>query len=257
MKVYTYGDRGKPVMVMLPGSFCPARALEYLYDRLQGEFHILVAEYSGHYEGSTFTTRKREARKLVRYLQREKITAVDLIYGQSMGAEIGIELMHQLIEGGIPVGHTFFDGAPCIHLSRPYRALMNLKFGELIRLMRDRSTEEVMRWRFLKVITNGDTESLRPMIEVFIEVAPFLTKESIRAETQCCYTFDFPHFSDEDQKKLFFFYAREEKAYKICYKALRRAYPHAVFRVISGYGHMTYSMRHTDEYVQLIREICV
>lgn len=57
--------------------------------------------------------------------------------------------------------------------------------------------------------------------------------------------------------KMFFFYAKEEKAYKICYKGLVQAYPNAVFKVVSGYGHMTYSVRHTNEYVQLLRDACV
>ena len=58
-----------------------------------------------------------------------------------------------------------------------------------------------------------------------------------------------------DQKKMFFFYAKEEKAYKICYKGLVQAYPSAKYKVVNGYGHMTYSIRHTDEYVQMLRDV--
>ena len=257
MKFYTYGDKCNPLIVMLPGSFCPAKVLQYLYSKLQLDFYVCVPEYNGHYAGSTFTSRQNEAREVVQYLLKENLTEINMIYGQSMGAEIGIELMHQLLQKGIHVGRAFFDGAPCIRFSKPYKAFMNMKFRKLIHMIRDKSADDVLQWKFLNAFTNGDTESLRPLIEDLIDVAPYLTDESIKAETECCYTFDFPSFCNEDQKKLFFFYAKEEKAYKICYKGLVQAYPNAVFKVVSGYGHMTYSVRHTNEYVQLLRDACV
>ena len=256
MKFYTYGDKGNPLIVMLPGSFCPAKILQYLYSKLQADFYICVAEYNGHYAGSTFTSRQGEAGEIVQYLLKEKITDVKMIYGQSMGAEIGIELIYQLLQKGIHVGSAFFDGAPCIRLSKPYKIFMNLKFRKLIHMMKNKSADDVLQWKLLNAFTNGDTESLRPLIESLIDVAPYLTDESIKAEAECCYTFDFPSFCDEDQKKLLFFYAKEEKAYKICYKGLKHAYPNAEFRVVSGYGHMTYSVRHTEEYVQMLRDTC-
>ena len=256
MKFYTYGNNSNPLIVMLPGSFCPAKVLRYLYSRLQSDFYVCVVEYNGHYAGSTFTSRQGEAREVVQYLLKENLTEINMIYGQSMGAEIGIELMHQLLQKGIHVGRAFFDGAPCIRFSKPYKAFMNMKFRKLIHMIRDKSADDVLQWKFLKAFTNGDTEILRPLIEDLIDVAPYLTDESIKAETECCYTFDFPSFCNEDQKKLFFFYAKEEKAYKICYKGLVQAYPNAVFKVVSGYGHMTYSVRHIDEYVQMLRDVC-
>lgn len=256
MRFYEYGDKNAPLIVMLPGSFCPAKALDYLYDELQRDFYIIVCEYNGHYANSTFTSRQGEASETAQYLMGKNITAVKMIYAQSMGAEIGIELMHQLIEKGAAVESTFFDGAPCIKLPRPYKAFMNLKFRKMVNMLKNKSVEEAMQWKFLNTFTNGDTESLRPLIEGCIDVAPYLTDESIKAENECCYTFDFPPFSGEEQKKLFFFYAREEKAYKTCCKGLRQAYPNARFKVVTGYGHITYSTKHTGEYIQMIRDIC-
>lgn len=256
MKFYTYGDKTNPMIVMLPGSFCPAKALDYLYNELQADFYIVVVEYNGHYENSTFTSRQGEAEEITQYLLKENITLVKMIYGQSMGAEVGIELMHQLTEKGVAVEKTFFDGAPCIKLSKPYKAFMNLKFKKMINMLKNKSVEEVLGWKFLNAFTNGDTESLRPLIEGCINVVPYLTDENIKAENECCYTFDFPSFSDAEQKKMFFFYAKEEKAYKTCYKGLKQAYPNAKFKVVTGYGHITYSTKHTGEYIQMIRTIC-
>ena len=45
---------------------------------------------------------------------------VCLLYGQSIGAEVGIELYRQLLDNGVTVDHCLFDGAPCISLREPF-----------------------------------------------------------------------------------------------------------------------------------------
>lgn len=225
MKFYTYGDSSRPAIIMLSGSFCPAESLAYLYDRLKENYYIVVPEYNGHYAGSkNFTTRHGEAAEIKNYI-RENNLLPELVYGQSMGAEIAIELVSQLHKDNVEVRHAVFDGAPCIKLSGVYK------------------------------FSNGDTESLRPALESAKKISPCVTKESIRNETECCYTFDFPSFPAEFQKDMHFFYAREEKACKSCYKYVKSAYPKANYRIESGYGHLTYSIRNTDEYLAWLSDI--
>jgi pimeloyl-ACP methyl ester carboxylesterase len=246
----------KPVVIMLSGSFCPGESMEYLYDIWKKEFYIIVPEYNGHYQGSTFSTRQNEAKEIVEYVKEQGITRIKMVYGQSMGAEVAIELIHQLLEAGILVDKGFFDGAPCIQLSKAYKTFMYVKFRTLIRMLRDKSIDDVMNMKLVKQLTNGDTESLRPMMEPVMAAAPYLTDESIKNETECCYTFDFPTFEETFQRNLYFFYAREEKAYKTCINGVKKAYPHANYKVVTGYGHLTYSVRETEKYTQMIRKIC-
>ena len=254
MKFYEYGDHLKPLIIMLTGSFCPAQALKYLYEPLSGDFHIIIPEYNGHYKGSKpFTTRQNEAHEIVRFLKKRNIKTVSLIYGQSMGSEIGIELMHQLLHNQISVRHALFDGAPCIRLSRPYKAFMYFKFRTMINMMRTKSADEVLQWKFLKKIVNGDTEAVRPMLESLISIAPYLTNETIHNENECCYTFDFPEFSDQVQFRMHFLYGDSEKAYKTCHALVRKAYPHVRMTVFKGEAHLTYAAKHTEKYITLIK----
>lgn len=256
MKFYTHGDPARPLIVMLPGFFCPAKALDYVYDKLVERFYVIVAEYNGHYPGSTFTTRQGEAAEVVAYLQEQGISTVKMIFGQSMGGEVAMELLRQLLDTDIAVENVFMDGAPCIRLSKPCRAFMYFKFKRFIHLMRDKTPEDVLKWKFLKKLARGDTESLRPLIEGCIQIAPYLTDESIRAETDCCYTFDFPQLEKAEQKKLYIFYAKGEKAHKTCYKGIRKAYPFARYKVMSGFGHITYSVKENKNYIRLLEDIC-
>lgn len=257
MKFNTFGSADNPVIVMLAGSFCPAESMDNLYTELYNDFYIVVPTYNGHYEGSKdFTTRQNEAAEIVQYLKSKNVTAIRLIYGQSMGSEIGIELMRQLLAEEITVENALFDGAPCIKLSKVYKAFMLFKFRTMINMLRGKTVEEAMNIKILKKLSNGDPDALKPMVEPIIRVAPYLNDNSIRNEVECCYTFDFPQFSTEIQKNMHFLYAKEEKACRSCLKGVQGAYPHADYRIVSGYGHLTYCCKHTDEYVDWIRDIC-
>lgn len=256
MRFYEYGEKDKPVIVMLGGSFCPAGAMEYLYSELSRDHHVIVPEYNGHYEGSEFSTRQGEAAEVRQYLRSKGIDKISMVYGQSMGCEVGMELVSQLLAEGIEVGSAFFDGAPMIKLSRAYKAFMYFKFRTFIKMMRTKSVDEVIGWKFLDKFTAGDTESMHPMIQALADIAPVITDRSIKNENECCYTFDFPGLSEDMQKRVHFFYARAEKAYKTCIRGVKKAYPHAEYTVVDGCGHLSYSVKNTEKYLEMLRETC-
>ncbi|MBE5866724.1 MAG: hypothetical protein E7292_11030 [Lachnospiraceae bacterium] len=107
--------------------------------------------------------------------------------------------------------------------------------------------------KFLKQFAGNKINSLKPMIESLITIAPYLTKNSLKNEVECCYTFDFPALDEAMQKRTYFFYGEDEKAYKTCYKLVKKAYPYANYRIEKGHGH--YSCEHTDEYVNWLQDI--
>lgn len=255
MKFMAMGEKSNPVVVMLTGSFCPGECLENIYSRLK-EYYVIVPTYNGHYEGSKdFTTRENEAREILEYLASLHIEEIHMIYGQSMGCEIGMELYKLLTETKIKVHHLFFDGAPMIRLSKAYKAFMRFKFSSMIRIFRDKSIDEAMDMKFLKQFAGDKINSLRPMIESLVAIAPYLTKNTIKNEVECCYTFDFPKLSEEMQKNTYFFYGGEEKAYKSCYKYVKKAYPNANYQVEKGQGHITYACEFTNDYVKKLKNI--
>ena len=151
----TFGNRENPVIIMLAGSFCPAESLEMVYSVMKEDYYVIAPTYNGHYKDSKdFTTRQGEAKEIADYLQNQNITSVKMIYGQSMGSEIGIELMHQLSENNIIVDSAFFDGAPCIKLSRPYKAFMRFKFNTLINMFKGKTLDEAMNIGLVKKFSN-------------------------------------------------------------------------------------------------------
>ena len=63
MRIHTCGVESRPVIIMLPGSFCNADTMANIITRLKPEFHILAVDYSGQYAGSEtpFTSRAGES----------------------------------------------------------------------------------------------------------------------------------------------------------------------------------------------------
>ncbi|MBQ3408145.1 MAG: alpha/beta hydrolase [Clostridia bacterium] len=255
MRFNTFGNINNPTLIMLSGSFAPGKSMENIYGKLKNEFYIIVPDYTGHYEGSgTFTTRRQEAEYIKEYIIKNKINNIKLIYGQSMGTEIGMELLCQLLKSNIKVEKAFFDGAPFIKLSFLYKKFMYFKFKTMINLFRNKSIDEVMNWKFLKKFAGDKVEQLRPMIESVIQCSPYLTNKTIKNEVECCYTFDFPPMTDEMQKNILFFYGEDEKAYKTCIKGVKKAYPQSEIIVKKGQGHLTYACEFTDEYINKIKD---
>lgn len=256
MCIRTVGDDGKPVIVMLTGSFCQSASLAYLYESLKNDYYIILPEYNGHYVDSTFTTGQNEAKEIADYLQGCNITHIKMLYGQSMGAEITIELLRQLQATNITVDHCFLDGAPCTKLPPLIRKIMYLKFKSMIDMINKKDIDGGMNGSSLKKFFGGDTEGLQPMLKAFAQAAPLLTKETIKNETECCYTFDFPPFDAAVQKNMHFLYGSDEKAYKLCYNGVKRAYPMADYTIVNGYGHLIYSIKETDKYIEMLQTIC-
>lgn len=257
MRFHNYGNTNNPIIIMLTSSFCDAQSLEYLYGDLAQDYFVIVPEYNGHYEGSKdFTTRHKEASEIVQYLSSHNVNDICLIYGQSMGAEIGMELISQLLRHRISIESAFFDGGTFLKSPKLYKAIMSFKQRSMMNKMRNQSVDEVVNWRSVDQFKGDDTEVMRPMIESMVKTAPILTDDSIKNETEARYTFNFPPIPEDMQENIFFVFAEEEKNFKSCFKNLIDAYPMANFKTLSGQGHLTYSVRKTDDYLRVIRAIC-
>ena len=115
----------------------------------------------------------------------------------------------------------------------------------------------IKQLKFLKQFAGNKIEALRPMIESLLYITPYLTNDSIKNEVECCYTFDFPKMDESMQKNIFFFYGEDEKAYKTCFKYIKKAYPHSNYRVESGHGHITFACENNEEYIDLLKSICL
>ena len=250
MRIHTFGGERMPVVIMLPGSFCNADTMANIITELSAEFHILAVDYSGQYAGSEtpFTSRQGEAREIIRHLRKAGITSVALVYGQSMGGEVGMELLSQLKASGIAVNAAFFDGGPFLRFPKFVSRLLGNKFKTIVGNLRGKTLEEALREPTIVKFSGGKPERYRHMLGPICQNAACMSDETLEREADACVTFDFPTMDRDFQRRLCFFYSREESAWRFCHRRLKRAYPHARYRLVSGYGHVGYPAEHLKEY---------
>lgn len=81
--------------------------------------------------------------------------------------------------------------------------------------MKKKDLDQILNMKLIKKIARGNTENLRQMIEPIALIAQFLTKESVKNETECCYTFDFLHLIKKFKIKCIFFMEKKKKRIKL------------------------------------------
>ncbi len=250
MRIHTYGEENDPVMIMLPGSFCNADTMANIISRLEAEFRVLAVDYNGQYAGSEtpFTSRSDEADEIIRYLREHSISSVALVYGQSMGGEMGMELIAQCKQNGIAVHAAFFDGGPFLRFPKIVSRLLGNKFKTIVGNLRGKTLEEALREPTIVKFSGGKPERYNNLLGPICQNAIYLSDETLEREADACVTFNFPAMDERFQKHLYFFYSKEESAWRFCHRKLKKAYPFAQYKLVSGYGHVGYPGEHLAEY---------
>ena len=250
MKIHTYGEKSAPLVIMLPGSFCNADTMMNIISKLQEEFYVLAVDYSGQYEGAEkpFTSRRGEAEEIIHYLQDHAFSYVSLVYGQSMGGEIGMELLSQLKKNKIPVQAAFFDGGPFLRFPKVVSRILGNKFKTIIGNLRGKTLEEALKEPTIVRFSGGKPERYKGMLGPICQNAAYLSDETLERKADACVTFDYPAMDQDFQRKLYFFYSKEESAWRFCHRKLQKAYPYAQYKLVSGYGHVGYPGEHLKRY---------
>ncbi len=251
MRVHSFGENNVPIIIMLPGSFCNADTMDNIIRKMETEFHVLAVDYNGQYKGSEkpFTSRQEEAEEIVRYLEDNGIDSIDLVYVQSMGAEIGMELIHQLERKGIPVKAAFFDGGPFMRFPKFVSKMLGNKFKKIIGNLRGKTLEEVLTAPTLVKFSGGKPERYKGLLGPICQNAEYISDETLEREADACVTFDYPQIKAD----LTLFYSKEESAYRFCHRKIEKTYPDSKIKLVSGYGHVGYPADHLDEYCSFLK----
>ena len=88
MKVYTFGDNTKPVMMLFPGTCCYWKNnFGHVIEGLKEYFYVAIVSYSGfdETEQSTFISELDETKKIEQYIQQHFNGSIFGAYGCSLG----------------------------------------------------------------------------------------------------------------------------------------------------------------------------
>ena len=117
MTFNTYGDKGNPSLLLIPGLGVSFEIFLPLIDILKDRYQIVAAGIDGFLLGeeSAFTSVDDEAGQIIRYIKGNLDGRLNVAYGLSLGGKI---LSRILERNEIAIGHAILDAAPLLPLPK-------------------------------------------------------------------------------------------------------------------------------------------
>ena len=117
MTFNTYGAKGAPSLLLIPGLGVSFEIFLPLIGLLQDRYHIVAAGIDGFLIGreSAFTSVDDQAGQIIKYVQEHLDGHLDGAYGLSLGGKI---LSRVLERNEIVIDHAILDAAPLLPLPR-------------------------------------------------------------------------------------------------------------------------------------------
>lgn len=90
MKVYEFGEKMNPVIMLLPGTCCGWETFAGVVPGLQEHFRVACVSYDGfdETEDSVFVSMEEEAEKIEEYIKKEYGGTIRTVYGCSLGGTL-------------------------------------------------------------------------------------------------------------------------------------------------------------------------
>lgn len=262
MRLVSYGDPSRSVIVLNNGSFCSERSLAPITEDLARDFHVIVAVLDGNDGGSDpYVSTAHQAQKILGGLVGQGVASIAVLQGLSMGAEVALEILRQVDAGkgagaSVEVRQAFFDGGPFLHLSGLMQRIMLKKFSGMVGRMASKSEEASVasfrQSKMIKRMIGGAVDGYEPLLRDVWQTAQTISSEQVHGQVDTCYTCELPLFGEDRQRGMLFQWCEHEKA-RDSEQRVREAYPGAEFRIVPGLGHGGMAALQPAEYAARIR----
>ena len=117
MTFNTYGDKGSPSLLLIPGLGVSYEIFLPLVDLLKGDYYIIAVGVDGFLLGqeSRYTSVDDQAFQAINHVKKNLAGHLDVAYGISLGGKI---LSRILERNEIVIDHAIMDAAPLLPLPR-------------------------------------------------------------------------------------------------------------------------------------------
>ena len=142
MIFHTFGNKGKPVAVLIHGMLTPWQIWENAAKCLSKDYYIIVPELDAHTEDepSFFISVEDEANKIKEYILTNNDANISLLCGLSMGGRIAATLAGL---PGIAVENLVLDGAPLKAVPKPLISIMKKNYKIIIDKSKKRDSKTI------------------------------------------------------------------------------------------------------------------
>ncbi len=245
MKFKTFGDAKSPAIVLLHGGGLSWWAYQPVVDALQAEYHLVLPVIDGHGEdGETaFISIEDSAAKLIAYIDAELGREVLLIGGLSLGAQIAVELLSRRPQ---MAKHALIESALVYPI--PGSGLLAQASGWAHGLVKQ-------RW-----FARAQAKSLalpEKLFELYYEDSQRVSKESLLniSQSNGNYALKEDLLRHSRAKALVVAGARELEIMRRSARRLSEVLPLSELYLAPKMGHGEFSLLHSQEYVQRLRDL--
>lgn len=242
MLIKTYGDESKPKIIALHPMLAEGQSMVQLAGKLRKDYCIISPDLSG--QGADigdFESAEREAETLYAYLKDKNWLDIVLVYGASLGAAVGLEL---LAKPGLKVRAAVFDGCPLYKDAPILRWAMTKIFIKKHRkaVSNPGISEQKMTQLYGPLFGPGMGRTFERMSET-----------SVRTIVAACSRCAFHRYPKELEQNLHFEYGGRDSDLKMARKNISRYYPGASLTVRENYGHCQYISDLGERYGEVLQ----
>ena len=235
MVIKEYGNPQGKILLLLHPMLADGKTMTTLIGNSLQKYRVISPDLSGQGEDKgDFISAEKEAKALLAYLKEQNIFQIELLFGASLGARVGLELFS---EKSIEIEHIVFEGAPFFKnapILKKVVASVFLKKQKRVRKYPERSVRKMQET--YGIFGESMAKSLAGM-----------SKKSIKNVVAACCSFEFPPYDEKLQEKVLLAFGSKDADYKQR-KKIKKNYPKIRFWVHEGYGHCEYLAKFPEKY---------
>lgn len=219
MKIYTFGDKTNPALMLLPGTWCHWRTFSGIIPLLERDFYLLCVSYDGfdETEKTEFPTMLEETSKIENSIKRLCGGRIRGAYGCSLGGSfVGLLIVRNNI-------HIDFGiiGSSDLDQSSPLAAKLSsdLLVPKIYPLVRDGRLKSESLQKKLDEKAAKSPDYVGAFLKIFSEPRPYVTLASCRNQYYSDLITPLPDKIDTPDSEIHVFYAlKMGKKYRARYQ---------------------------------------
>ena len=239
MKFNTYGNKDKPVAVLLHPMLGTGEMMAMIFSNLLETHYIVAPDFSAHgtAEDDTYISIHQETDTLYHFLEKEDLLDIDLLFGASLGAKCAFEL---LLHKDIKPCLVYLEGV-CMFANGSYlepAAHLEMKFIQSF------SRRFKLKSDYIAARMYGE---FGPELNDNFRTISF---ETIKRIVSDCLSNSYCELDSDMQKRIVFSFGKESNAVQI--PRIQKAYPDSYVITNSSYKHCQYMFKYHKAYADKI-----
>ena len=241
MRFITMGSDEFPTLLFIPGLSATAESCYGKVGRLlQNDWHIVLCELDGHYEGSpAFTNIDAECEQIEAYVLKYHSGRIHGMIGLSLGGTIAVSILSR---GNIQIERTVLDAAFCVNMGI-LKGCYGCFFPKGVARVRDGKYVPGFLIEFFMGRGN------RSMVEM---IYPGITIETCRNACRDVYSYRISDNLRNTSSQVEFWRGSRETYPAKGAALLKEQLPSMTERVFPQMGHCQFLHEHAEEYAKLL-----